>query len=190
MDLCRHISKGNCVSLCTHSKTRYVGYMYFCIVCMQMHLCLFKEKYENWDQTVFEGNVLLFLRSQKIFLKNKKKKPCKTRFACVTHRTNDKTFFVVVVALIVEFTGLSTGRKACWRPEKCLQCYVWTAAVNICVDAALSNSTWTFTCENVSDQSLSQWVMKTNRREWSNCLPAVHYSEIKPPFNKCQVRGK
>lgn len=34
------------------------------------------------------------------------------------------------------------------------------------------------------------WVMKTNLREWSNCLPAVHYSEIKPPFNKRQVRGK
>lgn len=54
--------KGNCVSLCTHSKQDM--YMYF-MNCMYADAFVFIQgkKKRALDQTVFEGNVLLFLRS-------------------------------------------------------------------------------------------------------------------------------
>lgn len=107
------MSRGNCVSLCTHSKPRYVGYMYFWTVCMQMHLCLFEEK------KIRALRSKLCLREMfccswglRIFLKNKKKSHAKPCFCSCNspNRRNIKVFVLACILTWVYWVFLEAGR--------------------------------------------------------------------------------
>lgn len=175
MDVWRHMSKGNCVSLCTHSKSRYVGYMYFWTVCMQMHSCLLNEKKRKKNKPNHTSTeIQLCLREVfccswglRIFLRNKKK-PCKACFCFwnrqhrpiterfVLARVSTKPFysFIYRQGLLVE------GAKKAFMAllfEKQLF-YTWKLPQR----GVLLNHFWTLACENVSGQRV--WVSTSRSR--------------------------
>lgn len=146
----RHISKGNCVSLCTHSKQDM--YMYF-LNCMyaeafvfiqgknmsiKTKLCLREMFWCSWGRTPIE-----------IFLKNKTAMQNYFFPVCATKQKWSKPACCLLSSHVMTWIRWYVSRQSSFTASflsgSCLQASV------------LYNHFWTLKCAKVRDQNLSQW---------------------------------